>query len=420
MVVHSLITIWYVGLSIVNSSYHVLHSINSCSRNFGLSLISYFFKPSTMEELTLVGHLVVSSLPPAMTMTHPLMNTVSKDNLFTCFGRWWIVRHIWKALENLGKLLVKVIFEEKENKVHKFTFNHHMVKLKNIFSVAWSSFNFTTVPGLQNEPKWGHLRALHKAIKQSEPALVSTDPKVTSLGYNLEVKSLIWFAMKNNRISCALKIHFIPFVDIISGTCVLNPWCLCGLHCKLWHQILCKSYVWKWTIWSTTLVYQYSSWLQNCCLQHRKGNTILLTEYTWVLLLLFVYVQISHWTADKDYGVFEQKFFSVNIYKIYQFNVGWQRLGEKDDSCKQCICLAVIQWRTCLIKSRWFHCSTGTLWTGQCDTGFFRLFVVYDRVSIFQLIKLLKEKLLYMLTLSSLNLIKLLSFCSVSTLMVMI
>ncbi|KOM39893.1 hypothetical protein LR48_Vigan04g009100 [Vigna angularis] len=40
--------------------------------------------------------------------------------------------------------------------------------------------------GLQNEPKWGHLRALHKAIKQSEPALVSTDPKVTSLGYNLE------------------------------------------------------------------------------------------------------------------------------------------------------------------------------------------------------------------------------------------
>ncbi|TKY72795.1 Beta-galactosidase protein [Spatholobus suberectus] len=40
--------------------------------------------------------------------------------------------------------------------------------------------------GLQNEPKWGHLRDLHKAIKQCEPALVSADPKVTSLGYNLE------------------------------------------------------------------------------------------------------------------------------------------------------------------------------------------------------------------------------------------
>ncbi|KAL2327179.1 hypothetical protein Fmac_020606 [Flemingia macrophylla] len=40
--------------------------------------------------------------------------------------------------------------------------------------------------GLPNEPKWGHLRDLHKAIKQCEPALVSGDPKVTSLGYNLE------------------------------------------------------------------------------------------------------------------------------------------------------------------------------------------------------------------------------------------
>lgn len=160
-----------------------------------------------------------------------------------------------------------------------------MVKLKNIFTSAWSLFNFITVPGLQNEPKWGHLRALHKAIKQSEPALVSTDPKVTSLGYNLEVKSLSWFVMKNNRISCAIKNHFIPFVDMILGTRVLNPWCLCGIYCKLWHQILCKSYVWKWTIWSTTLVYQYSSWLQNCCLQHRKGKKILLTEYTRVLLL---------------------------------------------------------------------------------------------------------------------------------------
>jgi len=59
-------------------------------------------------------------------------------------------------------------------------------------------FNFDTVPGLQNEPKWGHLRDLHKAIKQSEPALVSTDPKVTSLGYNLEVKSLSWFVVKTN------------------------------------------------------------------------------------------------------------------------------------------------------------------------------------------------------------------------------
>ncbi|XWS26700.1 hypothetical protein CRYUN_Cryun26dG0052800 [Craigia yunnanensis] len=40
--------------------------------------------------------------------------------------------------------------------------------------------------GLPREPKWGHLRDLHKAIKLSEPALVSADPAVTSLGSNQE------------------------------------------------------------------------------------------------------------------------------------------------------------------------------------------------------------------------------------------
>lgn len=148
-------------------------------------------------------------------------------------------------------------------------------------------FNYTTVPGLQNEPKYEHLRNLHKAIKQCEPALVATDPKVQSLGYNLEVKSLSLFVMKANRIAFVLKIHLIPFVYIILGTCVLDPWCLCCIHCKLWHQILCKSYIWKWAIWSTTLVYQYSSWLQNCCLQHSKGNTRLVTMLNKFCILVF-------------------------------------------------------------------------------------------------------------------------------------
>jgi hypothetical protein len=41
--------------------------------------------------------------------------------------------------------------------------------------------------GLPNEPKWSHLRNLHKAIKQCEPALLSVDPTVTNLGSkNLE------------------------------------------------------------------------------------------------------------------------------------------------------------------------------------------------------------------------------------------
>ncbi|KAL2501329.1 Beta-galactosidase 12 [Forsythia ovata] len=40
--------------------------------------------------------------------------------------------------------------------------------------------------GLLNQPKWQHLTDLHKAIKQCEPALVSSYPTVISLGKNQE------------------------------------------------------------------------------------------------------------------------------------------------------------------------------------------------------------------------------------------
>ncbi len=36
--------------------------------------------------------------------------------------------------------------------------------------------------GLIRQPKYGHLKELHRAIKMSERALVSSDPIVTSLG----------------------------------------------------------------------------------------------------------------------------------------------------------------------------------------------------------------------------------------------
>lgn len=38
------------------------------------------------------------------------------------------------------------------------------------------------ISGLLREPKYGHLKDLHQAIKQCEHALVSSDPTVTSLG----------------------------------------------------------------------------------------------------------------------------------------------------------------------------------------------------------------------------------------------
>lgn len=48
-------------------------------------------------------------------------------------------------------------------------------------------FNSTYRAGLIRQPKWGHLKDVHKAVKLCEAALVATDPTVTSLGPNLEV-----------------------------------------------------------------------------------------------------------------------------------------------------------------------------------------------------------------------------------------
>lgn len=46
--------------------------------------------------------------------------------------------------------------------------------------------------GLLREPKYGHLKDLHKAIKRCEHALVSSDPTVTSLG-TYEQVSFLWY-----------------------------------------------------------------------------------------------------------------------------------------------------------------------------------------------------------------------------------
>lgn len=60
--------------------------------------------------------------------------------------------------------------------------------------------------GIIRQPKWGHLKDLHKAIKLCEEALIATDPIISSPGPNLEVinnrpmKGLItlcWFKLLN-------------------------------------------------------------------------------------------------------------------------------------------------------------------------------------------------------------------------------
>jgi hypothetical protein len=60
------------------------------------------------------------------------------------------------------------------------------------------------ISGLLREPKYGHLKDLHKAIKQCEHALVSSDPKVTSLGTYEQVSYLIPLIYYNENITfCA-------------------------------------------------------------------------------------------------------------------------------------------------------------------------------------------------------------------------
>ncbi|KAG2718171.1 hypothetical protein I3760_03G207900 [Carya illinoinensis] len=87
--------------------------------------------------------------------------------------------------------------------------------------------------GLPNDPKWGHLRDLHKAIKLCESALVSGDPTVNSLGDNQEAH-----VFKSKSGACAA---FLANYDTKSSTKVsfgnaqydLPPWSISILpDCK--------------------------------------------------------------------------------------------------------------------------------------------------------------------------------------------
>jgi len=102
-----------------------------------------------MEEQTSAGLLGVHLLPLVTIMMLQSMNTVSFQD-YSCkvsaFG--------WGFLQNYS-----------------------------IFHVDHDLW-FT---GLPREPKYTHLKDLHNAIKQSEEALVSTNPIIASLGQKQEV-----------------------------------------------------------------------------------------------------------------------------------------------------------------------------------------------------------------------------------------
>jgi hypothetical protein len=63
---------------------------------------------------------------------------------------------------------------------------HLYVLLHNFRLFFYLHVIFISLIGLLRQPKWGHLKDLHHAVKQCEHALVAAgDPVVTSLGHNL-------------------------------------------------------------------------------------------------------------------------------------------------------------------------------------------------------------------------------------------
>ncbi|KAL8466157.1 hypothetical protein ACS0TY_035314 [Phlomoides rotata] len=87
--------------------------------------------------------------------------------------------------------------------------------------------------GLLKQPKWGHLKDLHRAIKLCEPALVSGDPTVTSLGNYQEAH-----VFKSRSGACAAFLanynqHSFAKVSFGNGHYNLPPWSISILpDCK--------------------------------------------------------------------------------------------------------------------------------------------------------------------------------------------
>lgn len=63
--------------------------------------------------------------------------------------------------------------------------------------------------GLLNQPKWGHLKDLHRAIKLSEPALLYGVPSVTPLGNFQEVGISFDFIL---WVLLVVKMNTVPFL----------------------------------------------------------------------------------------------------------------------------------------------------------------------------------------------------------------
>lgn len=88
---------------------------------------------------------------------------------------------------------------------------------RKVLRLSWFYFLRKSIAGFIRQPKWGHLRDLHKAIKLCEAALVATDPTGSSLGPNLEVTNAVFycpFLHNLNEISyfATMAVQFVPLM----------------------------------------------------------------------------------------------------------------------------------------------------------------------------------------------------------------
>lgn len=110
--------------------------------------------------------------------------------------------------------------------------------------------------GMFRQPKYGHLKDLHRAIKLCEHALVTSDPTVTSLGayeqVGLFVYSMIFFTNRDDV--SELNYGNSPGSRFLFGT-----WKVCCFSCKLPYKFCSYSGVQQYALHSASLVNKHPS-----------------------------------------------------------------------------------------------------------------------------------------------------------------
>lgn len=126
---------------------------------------------SIMEGPILGALLEALSLQPVMTMMLHLMNMVrNKTHLFCVWCHW--ILDVFSTFTTLASTKLWDFDSRSKNYL-----GHEYVS--GIYNLHLTNMPYT---GLMRQPKYGHLKGLHDAIKLCEYALVSSDPTVTSLG----------------------------------------------------------------------------------------------------------------------------------------------------------------------------------------------------------------------------------------------